>query len=40
MGISRVTFIINNAGKIVKCYEKVNPATHAKEVTDFIKLLK
>jgi peroxiredoxin Q/BCP len=32
MGISRVSFLINPAGKIAKVYEDVKPADHAKEV--------
>lgn len=32
MGINRMSFLINPQGKIVKVYEKVKPAEHAKEV--------
>jgi len=35
----RVTFIIGKDGKIAKIYEKVAPATHPKEVLDFVKTL-
>jgi len=36
---SRVTFIINNEGKIVKIFRKVNAAEHGKEVYEFLKNL-
>jgi peroxiredoxin Q/BCP len=36
----RVTFVIDKEGKIAKIYDKVNPATHPKEVLDFVKTLK
>lgn len=40
LGISRVTFILNNKNKIIKVYEKVNPLTHPTDVLGFIKGLK
>ena len=33
-GIVRTTFLIDPKGKIVKIYEKVNPAKHASELLD------
>ncbi len=36
MGTLRNTYIIGNAGKIVKIFDKVNPRGHAKEVIDFL----
>jgi len=36
----RVTFVIGKDGKIAKVYETVKPATHAKEVLEFVKGLK
>lgn len=36
----RVTFVIDKEGKIAKIYDKVTPATHPKEVLEFIKTLK
>ncbi|GIW65507.1 MAG: peroxiredoxin [Candidatus Parcubacteria bacterium] len=38
-GISRTSFLINPQGKIVKIYENVKPAIHAKEVLDDLNLL-
>ncbi|GIW67687.1 MAG: peroxiredoxin [Candidatus Parcubacteria bacterium] len=38
-GISRTSFLINPQGKIVKIYENVKPAIHAKEVLDDLSLL-
>jgi len=35
MGIIRSTFIIDPQGKIVKTWEKVNPANHQQEVLEF-----
>ncbi|MBN1792187.1 thioredoxin-dependent thiol peroxidase [Candidatus Woesearchaeota archaeon] len=37
-GISRVTFILDKDRKILKVFDKVNPATHAAEVIDFLKI--
>lgn len=39
-GIARVTYIIDENGKIAKAYEKVKPAGHSAEVIDAIKSLK
>lgn len=39
MGTLRTSFLINPQGKIVKIYEKVKPAEHAKEVVDDLKRL-
>jgi peroxiredoxin Q/BCP len=36
----RVTFVIGKDGKIAKVYDKVSPATHPKEVLEFVKTLK
>lgn len=38
-GILRTTFIVDKDGKIVKIFEKVKPADHAKEVLSYIKSL-
>jgi peroxiredoxin Q/BCP len=40
MVAKRVTFVIDKEGKIAKIYSTVNPATHPKEVLDFVKTLK
>ena len=38
-GVLRTTYIIDDNGKIVKVYEKVNPLGHAKQVSaDIAKL--
>ncbi len=39
MGIARVTYIINPAGRIVKVYDKVNPQEHALELLADLKEL-
>lgn len=39
MGISRESFLIDEKGKIIKHYEKVKPAEHAKEVLEDAKTL-
>jgi peroxiredoxin Q/BCP len=36
----RVTFVVDKDGKIAKIYDKVAPATHPKEVLEFVKTLK
>jgi peroxiredoxin Q/BCP len=36
----RVTFVVDKDGKIAKIYETVTPATHPKEVLEFVKTLK
>ncbi|MCE9566749.1 MAG: peroxiredoxin [Planctomycetes bacterium] len=36
----RVTFVIDKEGKIAKIYDTVTPATHPKEVLEFVKTLK
>ncbi|MFO0824922.1 MAG: peroxiredoxin [Gemmataceae bacterium] len=36
----RVTFVVDKEGKIVKIYDKVTPASHPKEVLDFVKEMK
>ncbi len=36
----RFTFVIDKEGKIAKIYEKVTPASHPKEVLDFVKEMK
>jgi peroxiredoxin Q/BCP len=38
-GIARITYIIDETGKIAKVYEKVKPATHSAEVIAAIKSL-
>ncbi len=37
---SRVTFIINNEGKIVKVFRKVNASEHGKEILEFLQSIK
>ncbi|MGV8169386.1 MAG: thioredoxin-dependent thiol peroxidase [Candidatus Nanoarchaeia archaeon] len=37
MGIARMTFIIDEKGKILKIYEKVKPAEHAEEILKDLK---
>lgn len=39
MGTVRTTFVINPKGKIIKTWEEVKPADHAKEVLDFVKTI-
>ena len=36
----RVTFVLDKEGKIAKIYDKVTPASHPKEVLEFVKTLK
>lgn len=36
----RVTFVVDKEGKIAKIYDKVTPASHPKEVIEFVKTLK
>jgi peroxiredoxin Q/BCP len=36
----RVTFVVDKEGKIAKIYTMVSPATHPKEVLDFVKTIK
>lgn len=36
----RVTFVVNKEGKIVKIYNKVDPAKHPEEVLEFVKTIK
>ena len=36
----RVTYVVDKNGKIAKIYDKVTPATHPKEVLEFVKTLK
>lgn len=36
----RVTFVVGRDGKVAKVYDKVDPATHPKEVLGFVKGLK
>ena len=38
-GIARITYIIDENGKIAKAYEKVKPAGHSQEVIEAIKSL-
>jgi peroxiredoxin Q/BCP len=40
MGIARITYIIDEKGKIAKVYEKVKPATHSEEVIAAIKSIR
>lgn len=37
IGIRRMTFVIDQTGNLVKVWEKVKPAGHAKEVLSFVK---
>ncbi len=39
-GITRTTFVLDKNKKIIKLYDKVTPASHPKEVLDFLKSLK
>lgn len=39
MGIIRSTFIIDEAGEIIKVYPKVSAATHGEEVLEWLKAL-
>jgi peroxiredoxin Q/BCP len=39
-GIARITYIIDENGKIAKIYEKVKPAGHSEEVVEAIKSLR
>ena len=39
-GIARITFIIDENGKIAKAYDKVKPAGHSAEVIEAIKSLR
>jgi peroxiredoxin Q/BCP len=39
-GIARITYIIDENGKIAKVFEKVKPATHTAEVIEAIKALR
>ena len=39
-GIARITYIIDENGKIAKAFEKVKPATHTAEVIEAIKSLR
>ena len=39
-GIARITYIIDENGKIAKAYEKVKPAGHSQEVIEAIKSLR
>jgi len=39
MGIFRQTFVLDKNYKLIKHYDKINPATHAEEVKSFIKSL-
>ncbi|MBN9543565.1 MAG: thioredoxin-dependent thiol peroxidase [Alphaproteobacteria bacterium] len=39
MGIERSTFIINEAGEVIKSWKKVSVNDHAKEVLEYIKSL-
>lgn len=34
-GINRTTFLIDEEGKLVKIYEKVKPAEHAREIIEY-----
>ena len=36
MGINRVTYLIDEKGKIAAVWPKVKPAEHAKEILDFV----
>lgn len=36
MGVVRSTFIIDEAGKIIKIFPKANPDTNAKDILDFL----
>jgi len=39
-GIARITYIIDEKGKVAKAYEKVKPAVHSEEVIEAIKSLR
>jgi len=36
IGMNRITYVINEEGKIMKAYEKVKPQDHAQEILDDI----
>ena len=36
IGMNRITYVINEEGKILKAYEKVKPQDHAQEILDDI----
>jgi peroxiredoxin Q/BCP len=36
MGISRTTFVLDKDKKIIRIFDKVDPAKHPQEVLDFI----
>jgi peroxiredoxin Q/BCP len=40
MGIARMTYIIDEQGKIIKIYPKVKPAEHAIEIHKGIDVMK
>lgn len=40
LGIQRMSYLIDKEGKVVKIYENVKPALHAKEVLEDLKNLK
>jgi peroxiredoxin Q/BCP len=40
VGTRRITYLIDNLGKIRKVYEKVNPTIHAQEIINDLKVMK
>ncbi|MCL4125346.1 UNVERIFIED_CONTAM: hypothetical protein GTU68_041339 [Idotea baltica] len=39
LGISRVTFILDDKRKVIKVYDKVKPLVHSKEILEYLKSL-
>lgn len=35
-GVLRVTCVIDEEGIIIRCFDKVNPASHGEEITEFL----
>ena len=40
MGVERTTFVVDQAGKIARVFEKVKPAGHALEILEALRELK
>lgn len=39
MGVVRATFIIDESGKILKVFEKANPASNAQDIIEYLKII-
>ncbi len=35
-GVLRMTYVIDEEGIIVRCFSKINPASHGEEITEFL----